>query len=687
MQTLLPSTILSAKAHIMRNRNLGYTFACFFLLASPSLLFAQFQEATPDELKMTADPKAPGAAAVFLNIEEIANDPMHYQSYYVRIKILQEKGNELATIELPYLKGDTKITDIKARTIHADGTIIPLIVKPEDLMSFKTVAKNGDQLQVNRAVFTLPSAEVGSILEYRYELRYDDNHYSSPTWEIQRPYFVHKAHYSFTPFKGFLPGSQNATSRYLIDENGDAANTLIWWKVLPQGVDVKNDVAGHFAVDITDVPPIPNEEWMPPIQSLLYKVRFYYKSASNPTDFWMTTAKRWSKQVDHFAEASKSIRDTVAGLVAPGDTDVDKAKKLYQAVQSLDNTDFSRKKGQTELRQLGLHAAKRAEDTWSQKSGSSEDIALLYVAMLRAAGLTAFAAQVADREDGVFDPTYMYVGQLSDTVVLLNAGGKDIVLDPGEKMCPFQTVSWRHSGASGIRQSNEGRAIVTLPAEAYPNNNLVRSGDVTLDEHGAVTGDFRFVMKGQEALYWRQEALRNDPDEVKKSFDESLREIAPDGVEAHVDHFLGLDDPNVSLMAIVKIEGTLGAATSKRLLLPGFFFDTRGGHPFVGQEKRLEAVDMHYGDMVTDQVVYHFPAAFSIEGSPQDTKLSWAGHAALTTKSLAAAGQITIARQLARAFTLAKPEEYQDLRGFYQKVAAADQQQLVLTASPVAKGN
>src|SRR6202789_4478922 len=215
MQTLLPSTILSAKAHIMRNRNLGYTFACFFLLASPSLLFAQFQEATPDELKMTADPKAPGAAAVFLNIEEIANDPMHYQSYYARIKILQEKGKELATIELPYLKGDNKITDIKARTIHADGTVIPLTVKPEDLMSFKTVAKNGDQLQVNRTVFTLPSAEVGSILEYRYELRYDNNHIPSPAWEIQRPYFVHKVHYSFTPFKGFLPGSQNAPSRYL----------------------------------------------------------------------------------------------------------------------------------------------------------------------------------------------------------------------------------------------------------------------------------------------------------------------------------------------------------------------------------------------------------------------------------------------------------------------------------------
>jgi len=61
-------------------------------------------------------------------------------------------------------------------------------------------------MQINSKVFTLPSVEVGSILEYRYDLRYDDDHVSSPTWEIQRPYFVHHARYTFTPFKAFLPG-------------------------------------------------------------------------------------------------------------------------------------------------------------------------------------------------------------------------------------------------------------------------------------------------------------------------------------------------------------------------------------------------------------------------------------------------------------------------------------------------
>jgi hypothetical protein len=662
-------------------------FLLLLAVASPALLRAQFQQPTGEELAMTADPKAPGAAAVYLNIEEITNDQQHIHSYYARIKVLTEKGKELATVELPYIQGKTMITDIKARTIHSDGTVIPLSGKPEDLLIVKTLSKDGDPLQVSQKVFTLPSVEVGSILEYRFEIRYDENLYSSPFWEIQRSYFIHQAHYAFTPFKAFMNGSHNATSSYLLDKHMNAVSTLIWRTILPAGLAVKVDFIGRYSLDLTDIPPKPEEEWMPPVESILYKVYFYYSSSSNQSNFWVSETKYWSKDVDRFAEPTGPIKQAVAALIAPGDSDLDKAKKLYTAVQNLDNTNFSRKKSEAELKQLKLKAAKRAEDTWAQKSGSSQDIALLYLAMLRAAGLTAYDMKVADRSERVFDPSYLNFDQLDDDLVTVIIGGKEIFLDPGEKMCPFQTVHWKHSGATGIRQGTDGRSFLTSPPQAYIDNKIVRTGEIALDAHGAVTGNIRFVMTGQEALHWRQTALRNDLDEVKKQFDHSLEPIVPEGVETHVDHFLGLDNPDVNLIAIVNVHGTLGAATSKRLLLPGFFFETRSGHPFINEEKRLVPVDMQFGDQVSDQIVYRLPAGFTVEGQPQDTKIPWQGHAVLVNTFKAEPDQITVTRTLARAFTFAKPEEYQDLRGFYQKIAAADQQQLVLTRTPVAQGN
>jgi len=684
------------KGKIMRVSVFVRNASLLLAIASPLLVRAQFQQPTAEELKMTDDPKAPGAAAVYLNVEDVFDDDLHYHSIYMRIKILQEKGKELATVELPYVKsdsriiktagafgkGETQIDDLKGRTIHPDGSVIPWAGNPDDLFTAKKASENGE-LQFNRKVFTLPDVQVGSIIEYFYKIRFDDFVMSSPQWDIQTPYFVHKAHYSFTPSREFLHGLGN----YFLDRDGHPLNNLILWQVLPRGATVNRDGRGRYFLDVSDIPPFPHEDWMPPLQNFRFKVHFYLTAGGAVVDFWPTEVKRWTKDVNRFAEVSPTIRDAVGGLISPSDSDLDKAKKLYKAVQALDNTDFSRKKSESELKQLNIKETKRAEATWTQKSGSGEDIALLYLAMLRAAGLSANAMKVTDREKGIFDPAYLNVGQLEDTIVILNIGDKEILLDPGEKMCPFQTMHWRHSNASGFLQGSDGKTQKNTPGQSYQDNNTTRKGDLTLDSQGGVQGTLRFAMIGQPALNWRQIALRNDEGEVKKQFDRWLETIVPQGVEAHVDHFVGLDNPEVNLVAVIKAQGTLGSATSKRVLLPAFFFETRSAHPFVDQDKRQEPVDMHYSEVENDQVVYHLPAGLAVEGAPQDAKISWPAHAILNASAVQAPSQITIVRSLLRAFTFALPAEYQDLRGFYQKVATADQQQLVLTAASATKRN
>ena len=654
------------------------------LFVLPLAARGQFHEPTKEELSMTSDPKAPGAAAVYLNYEEKTDDEMHFRSVYARIKVLSEKGKELATVNVPYMRGEFKVEDIKARTIHADGTVIPLEGKPEDLLSRTVQTKEGEK-QVGRRVFNLPSVEVGSILEYEYNIRYDDNLYSSPFWDVQKRYFVHQAHYRFVPFRAFQKGSSAITSRYLIDEHGYPVNTLMWWPLLPADAKLVQDAVGRFSLDVSDIPAAPDEEWMPPMDAFLYQLYFYYKSSHDAGEFWESEAKMWSNKVDHFADPSKPIKEAVAGIVAPADSDVEKAHKLYKAVQALDNTDFSRAKGKTELKVLGLKPAKRAEDTWSQKSGSKQDITLLYLAMLRAAGIQAFDWKVVNRDRNLFQVRFLVFGQLDDDVIVANLAGKDVVLDPGEKMCPFEEASWIHEFAGGVRQVATGRAAGMTPGSAYTKNAVTRIGDVTLEPDGTMTGSFRFVMNGQEALRWRQMALETDTDEVKKRFDRMLQEITPEGVEAHLDHFLGMDDPEVNLLAIVKVSGTLGAQAGKRLLLPGFFFEARGRQPFVNEEKREAPVDMRYASRVLDQVTYHLPAGFTVEGAPKDDHIIWKDYADLIAKSAQKPGEITVARALARGFAFLKPEQYQDLRGFYQKVAANDQQQVVLTGVAVAQ--
>ena len=113
---------------------------------------------------MTSDPKAPGAPAVFLYREEVTDNANHFISEYARIKVLTELGKEWATVEVPYSFGSVP-PRIEGRTIHSDGTVVPLNAKGEDLLIAQTTARH-----TNARVFNLPSVEVGSILEYRWTL-------------------------------------------------------------------------------------------------------------------------------------------------------------------------------------------------------------------------------------------------------------------------------------------------------------------------------------------------------------------------------------------------------------------------------------------------------------------------------------------------------------------------------------
>jgi hypothetical protein len=647
---------------------------------APTPVRAQFEAPKADELKMTADPKAPGADAVILEMREVDNDTLHSQVHYERVKVLTEKGKEAAMVELFYRSGATSIISISGRTIHPDGTVFPLEVKPDDLI----VEKTGDFTE-HRRVFTLPNVEVGSVLEFSFALHFV--YLMEPNWRVQQDLFVHKAHYEFTPFALFQKGG-SGTMGYPTNDRGDMLNSLVMWPHLRDGDLVKQDAACRYTLDIADVPAAPNEKWMPPAESYLYKVRFSYQQAGTAQDFWIRESKFWSKEVDKYAEPSNQLRDAVNGLVAPGDSDLDKAKKLYAAVQALDNTDYSRTKSKAERHAQHIKDIKHAQDTWKQKSGDSGEIAYLYLAMLRAAGLTAYAMEVVDRTDGILDQSYMYFDQLNAALVILSTGGKEIVLDPGEKMCPFGELSWRHAEARGVRQSADGNSLMTSPAANFADNMTTYNANLTLDAKGGVTGSFTILMNGQEALYWRQVALENDADEVKKQYDEAIQAMIPEGVEAHVDQFMGLDHADGSLVAMVKASGTVGTSTARRLLLPAYFFETRADVPFVNQQQRQQPVDMHYASRINENVTYHLPAGYTVEGAPEDAHVSWPNHAILVTKSTQDTGQIATAYSVVRGFALAQAAEYQDLRGFYQKVAAADQEQLVLApAAQAGKGN
>lgn len=97
----LPTAVKQA----LRRLSFAATLAIAVLSApGPATQADDWLPITPEELRMTGDPKAPGAPAIYLYRQVDRSDLRlaGHEYNYIRIKILTEAGRDFANIVIPY---------------------------------------------------------------------------------------------------------------------------------------------------------------------------------------------------------------------------------------------------------------------------------------------------------------------------------------------------------------------------------------------------------------------------------------------------------------------------------------------------------------------------------------------------------------------------------------------------------
>ena len=632
---------------------------------------------------MTSLAEVPGAPAVYLYKEQTAEDSLRMWSYYVRLKVLTEGGKQYANVELPYVAGAAGwgVDSVAGRTIHSDGTITMFTGKPYD----KVIQKQGGYggYTVKEKIFTLPAVEVGSILEYRYKLHYDDAYFSSPDWYIQSDLFTKSAHYMWRP-----------TERDMVDnsDGGKLVNTIAWMPILPKGAEIKQSrqSGALLELDVHNVMPTPREEMAPPVETLSYRVMFYYTPYRTPEEYWKNKGSSWSKMHDKFIGPGKLVRSTVEGLVGAGDTEEQKLRKIYGAVMALENTDFTREHSNNEDKAQGLKQINTTDDILARKRGSGDQLNDLFVAMVRAAGMKAYVMGVANRSERFFLGSYLSLRQLDDDIAIVPVGGKDMYFDPGQRYCSFGKLSWKHQLTGGVRQKEGGTELSGTMAEPFRDSHVQRLADLELDERGLATGKVTVISTGDPALHWRQEALRGDDTSLNADLRAEMESMLPGGMEVRVTNVENLSDPEKPLKVVYEVKGGVGSSTGRRLVVPANLFETNTKSRF-NKEKRELPLDFHYASFVQDAVRLKFPASLVVESSPAAGQEILNGMAGFTVSSTKTPTTVTSYRNLTEGRVVIGAVEYGSIRSFYQKLEEKDADVVVLTrpaagAATLAKG-
>lgn len=648
----------------------------FLLLAagkhSPVIVHAGegFQPVSPEELKMTSEPLAPGAPAIILyrQVDRDDNGRTSHEDNYVRIKILTEEGRKYADVEIPFFKGSSDIVNVRARTIKPDGSIVAF-----DGTVFEKSLVRGRGMRYLAKTFTLPGVEVGGIIEYFYTNDLQEHLIYDSHWILSEELFTKSARFSLKPYK----------SNY-------GPMDLRWtWHELPPGALPKEGPDHIVRMEASNIPGFQTEDFMPPAEEIKARVDFIYSNEiqeRDATSFWRAVGKKRNGQLESFVGKHKAMEEAVAGIVSPNDPPEIKLRKIYTRVQQIRNTSFELVKSEQEAKREKEKPAENVEEVWKRGYGNGPQLTWLYLALVRAAGFEAYGCWVSDRRNYFFTPATMESMKLDANVVLVKLNGKDLYFDPGGKFTPFGLLEWMETGVQGLRLDKDGGTWIRTTLPASSESRIEHTAKLKLSDTGDLEGKLTVTYTGLEAMYHRLDVRHADDVARKKFLEDRVKSQVPAAVEAELTNHPDWNGSETPLVAEfeVKIPGWASNA-GKRVVIPAAVFTGAEKHIFE-HANRIHPVYFEYPYEKVDDVTIELPTGWQVSSVPTQQEKD----AKLIAYSLKVDGSkeaLHLTRKLKVDFMLLDSKYYLALRDFFGVVRSGDEEQIVLQTGAATASN
>jgi Domain of Unknown Function with PDB structure (DUF3857) len=641
-------------------------------LAVPILAGAaeQWQPISPQDLSMTSEPKAPGAAAVILYRQVDRDDDRGSETDYVRVKILSESARDrYSNLRLQYFVEQQTIDDFRGRTIHADGSVYPFDGRVSD------EPDGAEQGHVRRAkMIPLPKVEVGSIVEYRwhtqmrvvvrpfYKRAYDLQ------WILNDDLFTREARLSLRLADHFLV-------RYS------------WPLGLPAGTQPPVESRHVVRLVVHEVPAFVGEEFMPPVNMQRMRVDFHYsndkKQISDPDAFWNRYSKVAARYIDGYAGHSGAMNKALATIVDPGDSDETKLRKIYARVQQVHNDSYDPPPISTLPAGSFIERTDDVADIWDHQHALSWQLTWLFLGLARAAGFEADPIMLSTRDRSFLDKTVLDEGQLNGSAVRVKLGSKQIFADPGAAFTPFGALPWYETAVEGLRLTKEGSDWITTALPSASASRILRRATLQLSGDGTLRGNVTVHYSGIEAQLARLQERAEDAEARTKYLEGQLKSAIPAASDVKLTNAPGWsrDDDDLVAEYTLRIDGWAQGAGRRTLFTAGLFSAQERGE--FTHDSRVQPIYFRFPYEHTDEVDIALPADLKV-GSLPEPKITEFKNAHYSFTAERSNGGVHLSRDLSSGLLLLQANVYPQIRDFYQSIRAGDAQQMVLVHTSAA---
>jgi predicted transglutaminase-like cysteine proteinase len=421
-------------------------------------------------------------------------------------KILRPDGRKRGLVHVVF-NPQTKVKSLHGWCIPAQGKDYE--VKDKDAIEVSLDLDGGELISDTKyKVVQIPASDPGNVVGYEYELE-EHPFFLQEKWEFQEQDPVRESHYSLQLPPGWEFKASWANHSEV--KPADSGNNSWQWKV-------------------NDIPAIRTEPEMPPVEGVMGQmiVTLFPAGGKATTGFaaWDDIGKWYSTLLAGRIDASPEIKQQVATLTAGKDTQLAKMQAIAQFVQH-------------DIRYVGIELGvggwqpHPAAEVFAHRYGDCKDKATLTRSMLHEIGVDSYQviintergsvtmdtpphngfnhAIVAVRlPDGLNDPSLIAVMQHPRL-------GRILFFDPTDEMTPFGQIRGELQANYALLVTPNGGELTALPQQPSAMNSIERTGKLTLDEKGTLTGDIREVRLGEQASTerWALRTVTKDSDRIK----------------------------------------------------------------------------------------------------------------------------------------------------------------------------
>ena len=631
----------------------------------------------PDDLAMTSFPADTNAPAIVLcdyGETTLSNRLELVFTRHTRIKILAASGFTWANQSFSiYTHGHSESArDIEGATYSRDagGKVIRTdmeesAVYMEQVNEYRT-----------RYRFTLPALRPGCVVEFRYTIK-------SKGWNEIRPWvFQGRIPVRWSEYRVLMPRQiayaavSNKRFPFTVDETTETSHSYSGDAALYAGGSAS---CYRYRWVVRDAPALVDEPYVSNLEDYAQKMDLQlveyahwrsYGSESIATT-WAEATKgllddeEFGKRIEVTGSVRRICDQVTAGLGSP----VEKMNALYDYVRK--NIVW------TEWR--GLYSLLGPDEVLAARKGSVSQMTFLLLSLLKAAGIEAEPVVLSTRSNGKIQTTYPVLSQFDYVISRAKIGNDFYYMDATDPLRPVDLLPLDGQKVGGLVIKEGPVEWVTLNSGRVYSRRT--AAHIRVGEGGEIQGSLESVDEQYSALAKRRSLLDTKPlDLAKQSFDADRSGLVIDSVKIEGEDTLWRP---VRIHASVT-SGTYAQSSGDLIYINPAIIDRQITNPFTSAVRNYP-VNMACGYRSTSVVEITKPAGYEVNEIPKDQNIRLNGSDAVFTRLVGVDGPVVrFVTNVVVNRTDYPPSLYAELRQFYERVTAAQSEQMVFRRTPPA---